>query len=127
MHFRSSAPLILIALILVAGAIDVAAQQAPAPPPAWQQGRPADLANSPLAPVASPPTPTPAAGIPLNKVKLPPGFSIAVWADGLLNARQMAWGSRGTLFVGSRVPGQVYAVVDRAGKREVKVIAKGLN
>jgi glucose/arabinose dehydrogenase len=127
MKLRFGAPLLLIALILVAGAVDVVvAQQAPAPPPAWQQGRSPALATSPLAPVPSPPTPTPAAQIPINKVKLPPGFSIAVWADGILNARQMAWGSRGTLFVGSRIPGQVYAVVDRGGRREVKVIAKGL-
>jgi len=97
------------------------------PPPAWQQGRPPELANSPLAPVPSPPTPTAAKDIPVNKLKLPPGFSISVWADGILNARQMAWGSKGTLFVGSRIPGQVYAVVDKAGKREVKVIAKGLS
>jgi glucose/arabinose dehydrogenase len=94
--------------------------------PAWQQGRPPDQATSPLAPIAAPPSPTPAKDIPVNKLKLPPGFSISVWADGILNARQMAWGSRGTLFVGSRTPGQVYAVVDRAGKREVKIIAKGL-
>ncbi|MGH7354795.1 MAG: PQQ-dependent sugar dehydrogenase, partial [Candidatus Rokuibacteriota bacterium] len=98
-----------------------------AQPPAWQQGRPPELANSPLAPVPTPPTPTPAKDIPINQLKLPPGFSISVWADGILNARQMAWGSKGTLFVGSRIPGQVYAVVDKAGKREVKVIAKGLS
>ncbi len=100
--------------------------QAQQPPPAWQQGRPPELSNSPLAPVAAPPTPTPAAQIPVNKVKLPPGFKITVWADGILNARQMAWGDKGTLFVGSRVAGNVYAVVDRAGRREVKVVAKGL-
>ena len=97
------------------------------PPPAWKQGQPPELANSPLAPVPTPPTPTPAKDIQLGKLKLPPGFAISVWADGILNARQMAWGSKGTLFVGSRIPGQVYAVVDKAGKREVKVIAKGLS
>ena len=126
MKLRYGAPLVLVTLLLVAGAIDVVAQQAPAPPPAWQQGRPPGMANSPLAPVPAPPTPTPAAQIPLNKVKLPPGFSISVWADGINNARQMAWGNKGTLFVGSRVANQVYAVVDRGGKREVKVIAKNL-
>ena len=35
-------------------------------------------------------------------------------------------GEKGTLFVSSRVAGQVYAVVDKGGSREVKVIAKGL-
>ena len=39
----------------------------------------------------------------------------------------MAWGDKGTLFVSSRVAGNVYAVVDQGGQREVKVIAKGLN
>ena len=70
--------------------------------------------------------PTPAAQIPVDKLKLPPGFKISVWADGIHNARTMAWGSKGTLFLGSRVAGNVYAVVDRGGTREVKVIAKGL-
>lgn len=97
------------------------------PPPAWKQGQPPEMAASPLAPIPTPPTPTPAKDIPINKVKLPPGFKISVWADGIHNARQMAWGNRGTLFVGSRLAGQVYAVVDKAGKREVKIIAKGLS
>jgi glucose/arabinose dehydrogenase len=38
----------------------------------------------------------------------------------------MTVGSKGTLFVGSRVAGNVYAVVDKGGQREVKVIAKDL-
>jgi glucose/arabinose dehydrogenase len=126
-HRASIAVLTLVFTVAWASWLTPAsAQQAPAPPPAWQQGRPPGMANSPLAPVPTPPTPTPAAQIPVSKVKLPPGFSIAVWADGLHNARQMAWGGQGTLFVGSRLPGQVYAVVDRGGKREVKIIAKGL-
>jgi glucose/arabinose dehydrogenase len=106
-------------------AVPALAQPA-APPPAWQQGRKPEQAASPLAPIPLAPTPTPAAQIPVDKIKLPPGFKISVWADGLHNARQMAWGSRGTLFVGTRVSGNVYAVVDAGGKRTVKVIAKGL-
>jgi glucose/arabinose dehydrogenase len=39
----------------------------------------------------------------------------------------MAMGSKGTLFVGTRFPGTVYAVVDKNGQREVKTIAKGLH
>jgi glucose/arabinose dehydrogenase len=121
----------LLALIVLAALAvwlaPVGAQQAPAPPPAWQQGRSPEQASSPLAPVPLPPAPTPAAQIPVNKIKLPTGFTATVWADGLHNARQMAWGSQGTLFVGTRVPGNVYAVVDKGGKREVKTIAKGLS
>ena len=39
----------------------------------------------------------------------------------------MTWGDKGTLFVSSRVAGNVYAVVDKGGQREVKTIATGLN
>jgi glucose/arabinose dehydrogenase len=120
---------IIVTSLTVAVAVVLAlASLAPAqqPPPAWKQGQPSELANSPLSPVPLPPTPTPASQIPVDRIKLPQGFRISVWADGLHNARQMAWGAKGTLFVGTRVAGNVYAVVDRGGRREVKVIAKGL-
>jgi glucose/arabinose dehydrogenase len=102
----------------------VAAQQ-PAPPP-WKQGMPSEMATSPLAPHPQPPAPMAGKDIPLDKVKVPPGFQVSLWADGLSNARAMTWGDKGTLFVSSRVAGNVYAVVDRGGRREVKTIAKGL-
>ncbi len=120
---------IVVTSLAVALVVGLAlAQLAPAqqPPPAWKQGQPAEMANSPLAPVPLPPAPTPANQIKVDQIKLPPGFTISVWADGIPNAREMAWGSKGTLFLGSRVAGNVYAVVDRGGRREVKVIAKGL-
>jgi glucose/arabinose dehydrogenase len=113
-------------LALVLAAVPFAAAQQPAPPP-WKQGMPADMANSPLAPHPQPPAPLAAKDIPIDKLKLPPGFKISTWADGLSNARVMTWGDKGTLFVSSRVAGNVYAVVDRGGRREVKTIAKGLN
>src|SRR4029434_4897685 len=59
--------------------------------------------------------------------KSPAGFKVSLWAHGIHNARVMTWGDKGTLFVSSRVAGNVYAVVDKGGQREVKVIAKGLN
>ena len=62
----------------------------------------------------------------LSKIKLPPGFKIEVYASGLPEARQMAWGDKGTLFVGSFGAGNVYAVTDEGGKKTVKVIVKGL-
>src|SRR4030095_7379752 len=37
----------------------------------------------------------------LKNIKLPPGFKIELWASGLPQARQMAWGKDGTLYVGS--------------------------
>ena len=63
----------------------------------------------------------------LKNIKLPPGFKIELWASGLPDARQMAWGDKGTLFVGSwfGTGGNVYAVVDEGGKT-VKTVIKGL-
>ncbi len=63
----------------------------------------------------------------MKKIKLPPGFKIDVYASGVLAARQMAWGDKGTLFVGSFGLGNVYAIKDNGGKKEVKTILKGLN
>src|SRR2546428_2822387 len=114
---------LLIILVLVL-AVPALAQQAP---PTWQQGRSSDMANSPLAPHAQPPAPKAASEIPINNIKVPAGFKVELWASGINNARAMTWGDKGTLFVSSRVAGNVYAVVDKGGTREVKTIAKGLN
>jgi glucose/arabinose dehydrogenase len=117
---RTAALAVLVALVL-AVAPRVLAQA-----PTWQQGRPDTMANSPLSPHAQPPAPKPAAEIPVDKIKVPPGFKVELWASGINNARAMTWGDKGTLFVSSRVAGQIYAIVDRGATREVKVIAKGL-
>src|SRR5881296_1110706 len=100
------------------------AQQAP---PTWKQGQPRELADSPLAPIAQPPAPKAPGEIPIEQIKVPPGFKVSLWAHGINNARAMTWGDKGTLFVSSRVAGNVYAVVDKGAAREVKTIAKGLN
>lgn len=70
------------------------------------------------------------ATLPISDIKLPPGFSIAVYAANVPGARSMARGAKGVLFVGSRHEGKVYAVVDRNGDHkadEVLTIADGLN
>jgi glucose/arabinose dehydrogenase len=79
-------------------------------------------------PNAGQPTPTPLADLEknLSAIKLPPGFKITVWAHDIPQARQMAWGPKGTLFVGTFDKGIVYAVTDKGGKREVKTFIKGL-
>ena len=65
--------------------------------------------------------------LPLDKIKLPPGFAIELLAR-VPNAREMALGTRGTLFVGSMEGGKVYAVTARsAGPATVSTIASGLN
>lgn len=65
---------------------------------------------------------------PVEKIKLPPGFEISVLADNVPNARAMALGGHGTLFVGSRRAGKVYAVKIRDNKAiETLTIASGLD
>ena len=65
----------------------------------------------------------------LSDLKMPPGFRIELYAEGLPSARQIAVGAKGTVFVGSRGARNVYALVDRNRDHkadEVKVIASGL-
>jgi glucose/arabinose dehydrogenase len=75
------------------------------------------------------PVPT-AQKLPLDQIRLPPGFQIDVYATGVESARQMALGDKGTLFVGSmRRSGRVHAVIDKDkdGKADqVLTIAQGL-
>src|SRR6266536_2710623 len=103
------------------------AQQAQQPPPTWKQGQPASMADSMPAPIPQPPAPKAPGEIPVDKIKVPPWCEVSLWAHGINNALAMAWGGKGTLCVSSRVASNVYAVVDKGGQREVKVIAKGLN
>ncbi|MGQ0833724.1 MAG: PQQ-dependent sugar dehydrogenase [Gammaproteobacteria bacterium] len=64
----------------------------------------------------------------LSAVKLPPGFAIETWVSDVPNARSMTLGAEGTLFVGTRTAGKVYAVRNIGGdKRDVVEIASGLN
>ena len=74
--------------------------------------------------------PQPSQKLALSDIKLPPGFSIDLYATGVTNARQMALGAKGTLFVGSRSAGNVYAVVDKNGDHkadQVRTIATDLS
>src|SRR5262249_40099902 len=47
--------------------------------------------------------------------------------EGVPEARSLALGDRGTVFVSNRNAKNVYAIVDRDGKREVKTLLSGLN
>ena len=109
-----------------AGAPPAAA--APLPPGSPLIGRPAgNEAAAKLAPIAPPPIPAAADKLPTAKLKLPPGFNIEVYASGIANARSMAEGDKGTVFVGTRLVGNVYAITNKDGKRTVKTIASGLH
>ena len=98
------------------------------PPPDWFLGDETETQKG-LSPPSGPPTGIPAADIEktLKTIKLPPGFTISLYAAGVPAARQMAWGDKGTLFAGSFGLGNVYAIVDQGGKKVVKTILKGLD
>lgn len=48
----------------------------------------------------------------LSLIRLPDGFSISLYASHVPNARSLALGEGGTVFVGTRSEGSVYALVD---------------
>jgi glucose/arabinose dehydrogenase len=113
-------------LLAATATYQLQAQQAAEPPPPWKQGQPASIAESKLAPVFPPPLPTAADKLPLDKLKVKAGFKIEVYAAGVPNARTLRQGDKGTVFVSSRLQDKVHAIVEKNGKREVKVIASGL-
>ncbi len=116
-------PAALLGLLIAAGP---AVAQQPAPPPIWKQGMPASMANSPLAPHPLPPVATALDKIPADKLKVPTGFKSEVWSHGHPGGRTMVTGPKGTIFVGTRAIGRVYAITEKDGKREVKVLLQGL-
>jgi len=70
-----------------------------------------------------------ATGLPLDRLRLPQGFRVDVYAYPVPGARSLALGGSGTVFVGTRGD-HVYALRDRDGDRhaeDVLVVAKGLN
>ncbi len=69
------------------------------------------------------------AKLPLSSIKMPAGFSIAVYAE-VEDARSMAMSPNGTLFVGNKAEDKVYAVRDTDGDKVADkkwVLASGLN
>jgi glucose/arabinose dehydrogenase len=63
---------------------------------------------------------------------VPPGFQVSVYAQGVVNPREMALGANGTVFVGSFMTGagKVHAIIDSDGDHKadrVVVIDSGLN
>ena len=68
--------------------------------------------------------------LPLELINLPPGFAIEPFATNVVNARAMTLGHNGTLFVGSRSAGNIYALVDEnqdMRSDKMYVVAEGLH
>jgi len=65
-----------------------------------------------------------------DQIKLPSGFKIEVYASNIPNARSMVLSKNGTLFVGTRSAGNVYALLDTNKDfkvDEVITVASGLD
>ncbi|HKK13073.1 MAG TPA: PQQ-dependent sugar dehydrogenase [Gammaproteobacteria bacterium] len=80
--------------------------------------------------LGAPGIPPAAAGPALDLIRLPPGFRITVFSDRVPGARSLALGSGGTVFVGTRGEGRVYALRDRNGDGRadrVFTVARGLD
>jgi glucose/arabinose dehydrogenase len=126
----------------VPAAAPIAAAPSPAAPaPAAAPAPPTDLASAtrenPLRPkalsgpdlrndVGKPP------GLPmkLESLKLPPGFAIEVYSSDVPNARSLALGAPGIVYVSTRRDKRVYAVVDRNHDHKadkVYTVAQGLD
>ena len=120
--------------LLAFGLTPVSAQQpapaAPAGPPGFSPIDKSDPSKSKqatdLKPHPVPPTVTAVDKLPLDKIKLPDGFKAELWSSGHPGARTMVMGPKGTMFMGTRTIGRVYAIVDRGGKKEVKTLLQGL-
>jgi glucose/arabinose dehydrogenase len=87
---------------------------------------PADLADSRLAPHAGKLTATPASDIPIDKLKLPPGFKAEIWSTGTPGIRAMARGDSGKIYAGTRPIGRVYEITDNGKERTSRVVVDKL-
>jgi glucose/arabinose dehydrogenase len=89
-----------------------------------------DARGAPQQPAASASPAAAEAHLPLDRIKLPPGFRIALYAR-VPGARSLALGPKGTVFVGSREKGgKVHALRDGDGDgraEQVVVVARDLD
>src|SRR5579864_7623825 len=65
--------------------------------------------------------------LPLNLIQLPAGFTIDLFASGIPDARSLTLGDNGTVFVGSRQAGKVYAVTGYPQANHIYILASGLD
>lgn len=106
--------------------VSTVAQPLPANVPAWQQGRTPEQATSTLAPHAGRLTAVAPADIPLDTLKLPPGFRIELWASGMPGVRAMTRTESGKIYAGTRGIGRVYEITDNGTARTSRVLVDKL-
>ena len=140
--YRLTLPAAASIAVLIAAGTGWAQQPAPAAPPTasplgaaaappgFSQMDKTNVAKSgqdqKLAPIATPPIATPVDKLPIDKIKVPADFKVEVWSSGHAGGRTMVMGDKGTLFMGTRIIGRVYAITDKDGKRTHKVLLQGL-
>jgi len=125
-----------VAAALLAGAVlaaaPAAAQQQPQRkgPPGLSIIDRSDPAASGQQPSLRPhPTPPVAAApdkLPVARLRLPPGFEATVWSHGHAGGRTLVRGDKGTVFMGTRQIGRVYAITEEGGERRVRTVIQGL-
>ena len=87
----------------IAAAFAVTAHAAEKAPPAWKQGMPENYKDSKLAPHPGKMTETLPSEVPVEKLKVPSGFKVELWATGLPGGRAMAMTDDGKkIYVGTR-------------------------
>src|SRR5438094_5586374 len=118
---------IAAALAGALAACPAAAQQSTPTPPPPTPNQPTSDAATKLRGINPPPFPMAADKLPVPQLKLPKGFKIEVFMSGVPNARSLRLGDKGTIFVSNRILDKVYAVTESGGKRELKVLASGLD
>ena len=95
---------VLVAAVLLAfTAAQAQDKPAAAPAPSWKQGMTPEQTQSTLHPFAIEVTGKAAKDLPVDKLKVPAGFKVEVWAEGIPEARSLALGDKGTVFVGTAI------------------------
>src|SRR5262245_52192467 len=87
---------------------------------------PERMKNPNVLPHAAKMTVTPLNEIPIDKIKVPPGFKVEVWAHGMPGVRMMTRGPKGTIYAGTRIIGRVYEIKDKGATREHRILAEKL-
>jgi len=122
----------VVASLFAIGTCYSAEQQPAAPaappkqPPVEQGTRAPEFEKSTLAPHAAKMTVTQPSEIPLDRLRLPPGFRVELWAHGMPGVRMMARGDKGTIWAGTRVIGRVYEIKDNGNERTHRILAEKL-
>ncbi len=122
--FRHSSS--IAAALAICAFASLAAQDPPGFSPIDRTNAAGSKQDATLAPHATPPIATPPDRIPLDKITLPAGFKAEIFSSGHPGGRTMVMGPKGTVFIGTRQLGRVYAVVNRGGTREARILLQGL-